>query len=181
MTGGPLLRQSRPREIEEWDSTHLRWSDLQHLIAAQDQTRWAETQAEWHLSSHFLVASLEGHIVGFLRFVTQVIGVEDDHAPVSYNNVPLTEAKILAFAVDSAYRRQGIGRALQKAAISLASELGCYQVRSHSSGSNAANHQLKLSMGFGVQPIIRGHDKGGVYFILPLKSALATSPPEPTA
>jgi GNAT superfamily N-acetyltransferase len=83
--------------------------------------------------------------------------------------VPVTEAKILAFGVDSTHQRQGIGRALQEAALHVARTLGCYQVRSYSGGSNEANHHLKLSMGFGVHPVVRGTDTRGVYFVMPLK------------
>ncbi len=82
--------------------------------------------------------------------------------------MPLLEAKILAFGVLPAYRRRGIGRALQEAALSEAVRLGCYQVRSYSGGNNGENHRLKLAMGFGVHAVIRGEDREGVYFILPL-------------
>ncbi len=82
--------------IEEWDNSHARWNELWQFIEAQNQARWAEIQAEWHLSSHILVALQDEQIVGFLRFITQVIGVEEDHEPVTLNNISLTEAKILA-------------------------------------------------------------------------------------
>lgn len=157
--------------IEEWDTSHARWNELWQFIEAQNQARWAEIQAEWHLSSHILVALRDEQIVGFLRFITQVIGVEEDHEPVTLNYISLTEAKILAFGVDPAYRGQGIGRSLQEVAIHSAIQYGCYQIRSHSSGDKEANHHLKLSMGFGVHPVVRGDDIRGVYFVMPLKSA----------
>ena len=50
----------------------------------------------------------------------------------------------------------------------LAQRLGCYQLRSHSSGDNTANHQLKLAMGFALHRIERGDDQRGAYFIMPL-------------
>ena len=56
--------------------------------------------------------------------------------------------------------------------------MGCYQIRSHSSGDNQANHYLKLSLGYGVHPIIRGEDQRGVYFVLPLWSMEETKTPE---
>jgi GNAT superfamily N-acetyltransferase len=91
------------------------------------------------------------------------------------NGNPLIEAKVLAFAVIVNYRRQGIGRALQTAALQDAAKRSCYQLRSHSSGKNDANHQLKLSMGFGIHPIIRGEDKRGAYFVMPLRALWETT------
>jgi GNAT superfamily N-acetyltransferase len=75
---------------------------------------------------------------------------------------------VMAFAVVETHRRQGIGRALQTEALRLAQRLGCHQLRSHSSGSNVANHQLKLAMGFAIHRIVRGDDHQGAYFTKPL-------------
>lgn len=116
-----------------------------------------------------IVALSDSLIIGFLRFVTQIIGTDDDHEPVIFNDSALVEAKVLAFGVVEPYRNQGIGWALQEHTLRYAKQLGCYQVRSYSSGRNTANHHLKLAMGFGVHPIVRGDDTGGVYFIMPLQ------------
>ena len=155
--------------IEEWDQTHPRWGELLAVVDALKQARWVTDRYDWHRSSHVLVAIKGSAITGFLRVVTQEIGPDAGCDPVVLNGVALLEAKILAFGVLPPYRRQGIGRALQQACVRRAAQLNCYQVRSHSSGDNAANHQLKLAMGFGVHPIVRGEDRRGVYFVLPLR------------
>ena len=157
-----------PIVIEEWDAAHPRWPELQAFIAAQGQQDWVAFTAGFHRSSHLLVAQQDGALTGFLRFVVQEIGPDSDCPPVTLNGVPLLEAKVLAFAVDPARQRQGMGRALQEALLHEARRLGCYQVRSHSGGDHPANHQLKLAMGFGVHPIVRGADRRGAYFIMPL-------------
>ena len=154
--------------IEEWEAQHPRWDELVQLVDREHQAQWVAASFAWHRSTHLLVALRDRQVVGFLRFVTQDIGADDDHDPVILDGTVLTEAKVLAFGVTLAYRRQGIGRALQEAAVQHAKALACYQVRSHSAGSYDANHRLKLRMGFGVQPVVRGHDSGGVYFVLPL-------------
>jgi GNAT superfamily N-acetyltransferase len=161
--------------IEEWNDSHSRWAELFACIDSQQQVPWATSYADWHLSTHMLVAYQGAQIVGFLRFVTQHIGSDAEHETVNFNGVALTEAKVLAFGVIPAQQRQGIGRALQEAALWHAERLGCYQVRSHSSGSNTANHALKLAMGFGVHPIVRGDDTGGVYFVMPLHPAITAA------
>ena len=158
----PLLR------IEAWSPEHPGWPELRALIDGEGQRDWVAFHVEFHLSDHVLVALEEEALIGFLRFVVQEIGPDMDAARVMLNGTALTEAKILAFGVLEERRGSGVGRALQQAAIELAQGSDCYQIRSHSSGNNAANHHLKLSMGFGVHPVVRGEDRGGVYFIPPL-------------
>ena len=83
------------------------------------------------------------------------------------------EAFVLTFAVDSAHRRQGIGAALQLAAVESCRRRGLRQMRSWSSHDKADNYRLKLRLGFaavpGVQFIPRlGEWVPGAYFVLPL-------------
>jgi GNAT superfamily N-acetyltransferase len=155
-------------QIEEWTAEHPRWSELLGCVAALGQESWFNYSSKWQRSNHVLAACLDGQLGGFLRMVVQAIGADDEHEPVKQGDETLLEGKILAFGVRPEFRRRGSGRRLQEAALALADSLGCYQVRSHSGGESAENHQLKLSMGFGVQPILRGEDHGGVYFIMPL-------------
>jgi len=154
--------------IEEWDLQHPRWSELLDLVSQLHQSDWLTFTAEWHVSSHVLVALRRSALVGFLRFVSQEIGPDSDCPAIQFQGKNLQEAKALAFGVLPLQRRQGIGRKLQEALRQRAQVLGCYQIRSHSSGDNLANHQLKLSLGYGIHPILRGEDRRGVYFILPL-------------
>jgi GNAT superfamily N-acetyltransferase len=155
--------------IEEWEPQHARWIELLALVNELNQMDWFTFTADWHSSSHVLVARRNWEILGFLRFVVQDIGLDMDWPPIQWKGENLREAKVIAFGVLAAQRRQGIGRKLQEALREQAQALGCYQIRSHSSGDNLANHRLKLSLGYGVHPIIRGEDRRGVYFILPLR------------
>ena len=155
--------------IERWSFDHPRFNELREIIEAEQQTRYLTFEAEWHHSSHLLVALREAGIVGFLRFVVQEIGPDNEQPSVYLSGVALTEAKILAFGVVEKAQGQSVGRFLQQATLDWARELGCYQVRSQSDGKNSANHHLKLSMGFAVHPIIRGDDDRGAYFIMPLR------------
>ena len=142
---------------------------LEALIARLNQADYVAFHAHWHLQSHLLAASRNGLPVGFLRFVIQRIGAEEDLEPLQLAGMTLTEAKVLAFGVAPEHRRQGIGRALQLALIEQSKRAGCFQIRSHSAAENKANHQLKLSLGFAVHPLITSANKDGFYFILPLK------------
>lgn len=161
--------------IERWLSGHPRFNELREVIEAEQQTRYLTFEAEWHHSSHVLVALHEADVVGFLRFIEQKIGPDNEQPSVHLGGIALTEAKILAFGVIERARNRSVSRLLQQAALEWAYELGCYQVRSHSEGKNSANHHLKLSMGFAVHPTIRGDDDRGAYFIMPLHSFLKST------
>jgi GNAT superfamily N-acetyltransferase len=166
------LQESAARpQLDEWAPDHPRWTELIGFIAAQGQTEWVDFTLDCHISSHVLAATMGEETAGFLRFVVQEIGADEDRPSVELDGKPLLEAKVLAFGVAERFRRRGIGRALQEEVLGRAAEMGCWQVRSHSSGANVENHRLKLSMGFGVHPIVRGDDKQGVYFIMPLRGA----------
>jgi len=154
--------------IESWTSAHKRFEELKQIIDSEGQGSWFSFKADWHLSSHTLVALHQDQIVGFLYFVIQEIGPELDRPSAKLNDVALLEAKVIAFGVVSDMRDKGVGRKLQEEAMGLARAAHCHQLRSHSSGTNKANHHLKLSMGFAVDPIVRGNDKEGVYFIMSL-------------
>lgn len=157
-------------EIQTWAADHPRWPELAAVVAQMGQTGWVNFSTDFHLTSHMLVALDEEQIVGFLRYVRQPVGPDSDCAVVMMCGQPLVEAKILAFGVVEDHQRQGIGRALQEAAIKAARCQHCYQIRSHSGGEYTANHRLKLSLGFGIHPVVRGADKKGAYFILPLRN-----------
>jgi RimJ/RimL family protein N-acetyltransferase len=172
-----LAREWRPRSleigesplvIERWTADQPRWPALDALVAELKQTDWVAFTADWHLSSTMLVAHQGKEIMGFLRFVIQPIGVEEDLSPVMLRGQILTEGKVLAFGVAPTYRRQGIGRQLQERLITDCRGLGCHQLRSHSSAKNGANHQLKLAMGFAIHPLPPDQKKDGAYFLLPL-------------
>jgi GNAT superfamily N-acetyltransferase len=168
--------------IEAWTTDHTRWAELLALVASQEQAAWVAATYPWHRSTHMLVALQDATIVGFLRFVVQRIGAEDALDRVMLDGEALIEAKVLAFAMAPAARRKGVGRALQEQALAMAKRLGCYQVRSPSGGAQSANHHLKLAMGFGIHPIVRGNDRHGAYFIMPLRMApLRTPDIEPDA
>lgn len=155
--------------IEEWQPNQPLYGQLNTLIDQLNQRSWVAFVADWHLSSHMLVARKEDRLVGFLRYVIQYIGVEEDQPPFTLHQEILREAKVIAFGVPIEERRQGIGRALQERLIVDSREAGLFQIRSHSSKQNLENHLLKASMGFAIHPLSVGMGKDGAYFILPLR------------
>ena len=162
------MHKSPSFSIEEMTPDHPDWQELVDVITQENQTGWAFNSHFEQFARYFLAAKQDGDIVGFLMFVVWDIGPHDrNHPPVQMDGQTLREAKIIAFGVKETYRRQGIGRALQEYTLKRAKELDCHQVRSVSDMDHPENHQLKLSMGFAVEPMER--DEPSLAFIMPLK------------
>ncbi len=158
-------------QIEEWDAGHPRYAEFIEClqIAAPEQAQFVEGGFFQSYPCHLLVAIQDERVAGFLRFAVVPIGAETGCPALEVEGKTLLEAKIHAFAVQPDCRGQGIGTALQKRAIRLAGELGCYQLASYSLYEKEANYHIKLALGFGVQPEVHGDEKGA-YFILPLRN-----------
>lgn len=157
--------------IEEWDETHPRWHEFVACLeaVAPEQAPFVFKERYRAYQSYLLIALQANQVVGFIRFAVQPIGPEAKCPILHLNSVPLTEAKIHAFAVREDARGQGIGTALQKQTIRRAKVLECYQVASYSSYGRDENHHIKLSLGFAAQPEVHGDNHQGVYFIMPLQ------------
>lgn len=138
--------------------------------AAQlDQARYIPALDETAERSVLLGAVTPDHCIGFLRFVIQVIGQEEQRPPViGLHGQALTEGYVEAFGVLPAYRRQGIGEALQYAAIAYCRAQHCYQIRSRSPITSVENYALKLKMGYAIHP---SHENDSYYFIKVLEPA----------
>lgn len=120
--------------------------------------------------THFLGMVDGPPVTGHLCLKVQPLTLGDGATPVmGPGGAGLTEAFVQTFAVDETHRRQGIGRALQTAGLSLAADLGCYQVRSWSSADRAANYALKIGLNFAIQPgthtLPDGTEIYGVFFV----------------
>jgi GNAT superfamily N-acetyltransferase len=160
--------------IEHWEPRHARWSELTDVMKAEDQDHYWSRAHYWARFDHTCIVALHnGDIAGFLEFYLQPIGPDRQCPVLEFTGGLLSEAKILAFAVLEPYRRRGIGRRLQTAAVQRARELDCFQLRSYNSNEpdHRANYALKLSMGFAAQPESRDDGKSGVNFIMPLRSS----------
>jgi GNAT superfamily N-acetyltransferase len=154
--------------IEEWEANHPRMRELNELVEQLNQTAWVNFTAAWHQSSHILVALDSGQVAGFLRYVVQPIGPDENLTPFTFNGGVLFEAKVIAFGVAPDRRRQGIGRALQERLVHTCRSKGLYQIRSHSSAKNTENLALKTALGFGIHPLNPEKERDGFYFVLPL-------------
>lgn len=150
--------------IESWREDGPRWAELVELLDAQEQRRWVlPDEQRLRPSSEVLVAVADDRPVGFLVFLVQEIGPPD--------NCPAfgkTEAKVVAFAVRADYRRRGIGTVLQRRALEVARQLGCYQLRSVTDVWRDENRQVKLALGFAVHPTVRrveGEDRPAYVFV----------------
>ena len=172
MRNGPLAMGDEVK-VSEWVHTDSGWSKVVEFFDEHEGGLPVVVQGYDQRGSRIIVASVQAEIVGILRLIVIPIGPESDLPAVKVNGRELLQAKIVNFFVLQGFRRRGIGVRLQEAAISLAKSLDCYQLVSFSYSDNAANHALKLSMGFAVRPEYRGKEKHGLYFTLPLYSDAA--------
>ena len=165
------MNVSVPRySIHELAPDHRDWPEYVDVVEGEGQSGWAFDTRHARFRRRYLMARQDSRVVGFLMYLIWRIGPNDrNHPPLAVDGAPLTEAKIMAFGVKEAYRRQGIGRALQEHVLRQAKALGCYQVRSVSTGDHPENQQLKLAMGFAVEPMER--DTPTLAFIMPLRPA----------
>jgi GNAT superfamily N-acetyltransferase len=157
--------------VEEWGEGHPRWPEFVRCLeeTAPEQAPFVLGEYARRLPCHLLVALCGGRVAGFLRFGVQPLGPESGWPPLALHGAPLTEAKIHAFAVRPEDRRRGIGTALQMSAITRARALGCHQLASHSGAESAANHRVKLALGFSALP--ESHEGGrSIYFLMPLRA-----------
>src|SRR5579863_7480547 len=115
--------------------------------------------------SHVLGAFSGSRCVGFLRYLIQVIGVEEGRPAVVHNGVPLTEGFVEAFGVDPQLRHRGAGTALQKCAARQCRNGGCYQMRSRSPVTSVENYALKIAAGYVLDP---SRENDSYYWLLRL-------------
>jgi ribosomal-protein-alanine N-acetyltransferase len=95
-----------------------------------DEALYRELHAEW--LDGFLVAELDGVVIGFLVLVITLEG----------------EGRVFALAVDSRYRGKGVGRLLLKAAFTTLRKLRIGFVRLEVRVGNQIAQRLYRSMGF---------------------------------
>ena len=164
--------------ISRLDPDHPHWQMLTAHLAGNGDASWVLDQAGKPNSDHlvFLGAMVDGMVVGSLTLLKQPIEIpatewagDRDLYLRDVDGSVLYELFVQTFSVDEAYRRRGIGRALQEEALRQTRMMGCYQLRSWSSLDKIANYPLKLGLRFAFHPAIYQTESGlkvsGGYFI----------------
>lgn len=140
-------------------------------------TKWVtDKQGQPLPRMSFLGAVVDDDVVGHVTLRLQAIVCpatawsKGEETPVlGVHGEPLNETFVQTYGVDKHFRRCGIGTALQRAALALTSDLGCYQMRSWSSADRTANYALKVKLGFAIHPAVQelpdGRRISGVYFV----------------
>lgn len=140
-----------------------------------NQARYIPAREAYAEQSILLGAFTHNQCVGFLRFLILTIGRDQQRPPIlDARGNPLREGYVEAFGVLSAYRRQGIGQALQEHAIAYCRKQQCYQIRSRNPVSSVENYALKLKMGYAIHP---SHENDSYYFIKTLQPDPRTAVP----
>lgn len=165
--------------IEHFSDQHHHWQAYLIHTKRHNMQRWiVDDNLNPLLAVHYLGYVQNEQVVGHITLKKQPIEVPQtpwsanqsyDHVIRDSSHNPLEELFVQTFAVDEAYRRQRIGTQLQTAALALGKSLKCYQMRSWSSLDKSANYQLKIKLGFAIQPgfyeLSSGERISGVYFL----------------
>ena len=163
-------------QIEQLHDRHPLWPRCLDHLARLEMARWIlDDGAMLKPALYMLCAVTENRVAGHISLKMQVITIpmESEHPDAVPLTAPdgrlLRELFVQTFGMDSDYRRQGYGRALQLAALDLGKTFGCYQMRSWSSLDKTANFALKTSLGFAAHPATQrtpgGDTVAGVYFV----------------
>ena len=142
-----------PFSIQIVTSDSSAYQQLLNTATQLDQARYIIAAPDVAAFSVLLGAFTPEQCIGFLRFVIQVIG-QDEQRPaiIGPHGQALTEGYVEAFGVLPLYRRQGIGEALQRFAMDYGRDQHCYQMRSRSPLTSVENYGLKIKMGYAIHP-----------------------------
>ncbi len=163
--------------VESFTLEHRLWPACVEHLERVGMAHWVLDDNRQPKPGIYFLGVVEGDaVVGHITLLLQDIvcpetewSSEMDRTVRLPDGEPLRETFVQTFAVDQEHRRRGYGLALQKAALALTRELGCYQMRSWSSLDKPANYALKLSLGFAVHPATYeapgGQQISGVYFV----------------
>ncbi len=165
-------------KIIQIDVNGIVWPALVEHLREVNDARWVIDDQDQPLSPDliFLGGLIDDVVAGSLTLARQPIispetewAADRDRTLRNAEGNTIFETFVQTFKVDEAYRRQGLGRALQERALQVTRELDCIQMRSWSSLDAEANYQLKLSLGFGFHPEIQETPSGlkvsGGYFV----------------
>lgn len=174
-----LRNQVVSMSIEQLSPSHPLWPALIEHTTRHNMTRWIVDDQQRLLPECFCLGKVvDDKVVGHLVVRKQPLIIpatewsqDLDHDLRDEGGRHLEELFVQTFAVNDNFRRQGIGSALQLAALQLGSDLKCVQLRSWSSLDKPENYSLKLRLGFCVHPAVDelpdGRKISGAYFVAP--------------
>ena len=84
------------------------WPQVWSVVELLNQERYVQVQAEHFRSSHLLVALLDERPIGFLRFVVQRLGEDEERPPIVFRGRTLYEAKIIAFGIQPSLENDSV-------------------------------------------------------------------------
>ena len=160
------------------DPEHGYWQAMIAHLTANGDAVWVLDESGLPKDDKliFLCAAIGEKIVGNLTMRRQPVvipasdwaGDRDRHLRDTEGGL-IDEMFVQTFTVEEAFRRKGIGRALQEEGLRQTKAEDCYQMHSWSSMDKKDNYRLKMEMGFGFHPELQETASGlkvsGGYFV----------------
>ena len=84
------------------------WPQVWSVVEQLNQERYVQVQAEHFRFSHLLVALQDERPIGFLRFVVQRLGEDEERPPIVFRGRTLYEAKIIAFGIQPSLENDSV-------------------------------------------------------------------------
>ncbi|MFG2720331.1 GNAT family N-acetyltransferase [Streptomyces sp. NPDC048416] len=140
----PFIRPARRSDEDRLGVlTRDAWSPL-HAVAPRPAAPYEPFFDDRHEPSHYLVAEVDGDVMGFIRVVPPTPLASNRHV-----------RQIQGLEIDEAARRRGVGRALLRAAYETSRRQGATRLTLRVLGHNAPARALYEAEGFvveGIQP-----------------------------
>lgn len=149
-----------PYTTELVDPDHPLWVEILELLQRSGDWQWVSDQGLPRPDTLIIAALLDQTPIGHIAISIQPVP--------NLGETELLESFVRAFHVSPDWRRRGVGRTLQLAALELSRAQSCYQMRSWSSTDKLANYRLKLGLGFCFCPAFElhgGKQIDGGYFV----------------
>ncbi|MER5192819.1 N-acetyltransferase family protein [Streptomyces sp. NPDC002755] len=139
----PRIRTARPADAESLALVdRLTWSPL-HAVMPEPEPPYDPFFDERHVPGDYLVAELDGRVVGYVRLALSTSLACNAHV-----------RQIQGLAVLDEGRRRGVGRALIRAALEEARRQGARRITLRVLGPNTPARRLYESEGFVVEGVL---------------------------
>lgn len=151
-------------QIEQVDPGRPLWDKVRRHLEKSGDWQWINDDGALKDGIIVLAAVAGGKAVGSISLSIQPVA----NLGKAEKDLKLVESFVMTFSVEPEWRRRGIGRALQLAALEASRKKGCWQMRSWSSIDKTTNYLLKLGLGFCFCPAAEHHGNKkieGGYFV----------------
>ena len=166
---------------ESFNVREFKSDDIKHVVFINKETLPENYPDQFFLGLHyhapksFLVAEIDGKIVGYIM-------CRIERGISSFGRLPVKKGHVVSVAVLDSYRHKGIGTALIKQAMKAMTEYGSSEFFLEVRKGNEEAVSVYGTLGFSVHRVLRGYYRDGEdAYLMVCKSECAEEEPEDVA